>query len=64
MLEVQEIEVLATNENRNLFDAETDRIVQLCQSSHKQYHKAWLNYKRIDNADVVTDVNHELMLLK
>ncbi|MEC4728182.1 RelA/SpoT domain-containing protein [Shewanella sp. D64] len=51
--EVQGIEALASSENRNLLDAETARIVQLRQSSHKQYHKAWLNYKRIDNAGVL-----------
>lgn len=51
--EVQGIEALASSENRSLLDTETARIVQLRQDSHKQYHKAWLNYKRVDNAGVI-----------
>lgn len=51
--EIQEIEALANVENRPLFDSETARITELRQSSHKQYHKAWLNYKRIDSAGVL-----------
>ncbi|MFT5705077.1 MAG: hypothetical protein ACI8SK_001031 [Shewanella sp.] len=51
--EVQGIEALASSENRRLLDTETARIVQLRQDSHKQYHKAWLHYKRIDNAGVI-----------
>lgn len=51
--EVQGIMAAANIEKRDLCDAETARIIQLRQHSHKQYHKAWLNYKRIDNAGLI-----------
>ncbi len=52
--EVQAIEAIASNEARKLNDIETAQITRLRQMSHKQYHKAWLQYKRIDAADLIT----------
>ncbi|NRD72545.1 GTP pyrophosphokinase [Shewanella sp. VB17] len=51
--EVQSIMAAANSAKRDLFDTETARIIELRQHSHKQYHKAWLNYKRIDNAGLI-----------
>lgn len=52
--QIQAIETLAKNESRDLNDIEQGQITQLRQVSHKQYHKAWLQYKRIDNAALIT----------
>lgn len=52
--EIQAIEGVASNENRMLNDIEKAQITRLRQMSHKQYHKAWLQYKRIDAADLIT----------
>ncbi|RTR39861.1 GTP pyrophosphokinase [Shewanella canadensis] len=51
--EVQAIQAAAKHENRRLNEIETARITRLRQASHKQYHKAWLQYKRIDEAGII-----------
>lgn len=51
---VQSIETIASSQNRALNDIEIGQITQLRQVSHKQYHKAWLQYKRIDTAGLIT----------
>ncbi len=50
---VQQIEAQAKQQDRELTDFEVAKITQLRQQSHKLYHKAWLNYKRIDNARLI-----------
>jgi len=52
--EVQAIQAVAKNESRQLNEIEAARITLLRQTSHKQYHKAWLQYKRIDEAGIIT----------
>jgi len=44
--QIQQIEVQAKATSRQLNDIEQAQIAKLRQDSHKQYHKAWLNYKR------------------
>ncbi|QYK02274.1 RelA/SpoT domain-containing protein [Shewanella psychrotolerans] len=50
---VQAIEASAKKQGRQLNDIEVAKITQLRQQSHKLYHKAWLNYKRLDNASLI-----------
>lgn len=50
---VQAIEAKAKRQNRQLNDIEIARITLLRQQSHKLYHKAWLNYKRRDDASLI-----------
>ncbi|MCG9697740.1 RelA/SpoT domain-containing protein [Shewanella sp. Isolate11] len=50
---VQNIEAEAKQQQRALLPFEVAKITQLRQQSHKLYHKAWLNYKRIDNARLI-----------
>ncbi|PKG56642.1 GTP pyrophosphokinase [Shewanella sp. Choline-02u-19] len=49
--QVQQMQNHALQQQRDLSDIEKTKIVQLRQESHKQYHKAWLKYKRLDQAD-------------
>lgn len=51
---VQAIETTAMSEGRELNDIEQAQITRLRQVSHKQYHKAWLQYKRIDAANLIS----------
>ncbi|GGB54748.1 GTP pyrophosphokinase [Shewanella inventionis] len=44
--QIQAIELQAKTEQRALNDIEHASIAKLRQDSHKQYHKAWLYYKR------------------
>ncbi|GGQ24854.1 GTP pyrophosphokinase [Shewanella litoralis] len=44
--QIQAIELQAKNQSRALNDIEKANIAKLRQDSHKQYHKAWLYYKR------------------
>ncbi|MGI2168854.1 RelA/SpoT domain-containing protein [Shewanella sp. MF05960] len=44
--QIQAIELQAKNQSRTVNDIEKANIAKLRQDSHKQYHKAWLNYKR------------------
>ncbi|MGX9460344.1 RelA/SpoT domain-containing protein [Shewanella sp. A14] len=44
--QIQAIELQAQTQARPLNDIEQASIIKLRQDSHKQYHKAWLNYKR------------------
>ncbi|MCL1116823.1 MULTISPECIES: RelA/SpoT domain-containing protein [Pseudomonadati] len=44
--QIQNIENRANLEHRALSELEMQRITQIRQQSHKQYHKAWLVYKR------------------
>lgn len=44
--QIQQIETQAKATSRQLDDWEQAKIVKLRQDSHKQYHKAWLSYKR------------------
>ena len=46
--QVQQIERRAIDQQRQLTEFEQAHITKLRQDSHKQYHKAWLNYKRLD----------------
>lgn len=50
---VQTIEANAIKQQRPLSEFELAQIAQLRQDSHRQYHKAWLNYKRIDEASLL-----------
>lgn len=50
---VQLIEATATKQKRPLSEFELAKITQLRQESHKLYHRAWLNYKRIDKASLL-----------
>ena len=50
---VQAIEANAKQQDRHLNDIEVAKITHLRQQSHKLYHKAWLNYKRLDNASLI-----------
>ncbi len=50
---VQQIEAQAKQQQRELTAFESAKITQLRQQSHKLYHKAWLNYKRIDNGGLI-----------
>ncbi|GIU04785.1 MULTISPECIES: RelA/SpoT domain-containing protein [unclassified Shewanella] len=52
--QVQTIQASAMQEQRNLSEIETTKITQLRQASHKLYHKAWLKYKRNDQANIIT----------
>ncbi|BAJ03404.1 conserved hypothetical protein [Shewanella violacea DSS12] len=52
--QVQAIETSAMSQERPLNDIEQAQITRLRQVSHKQYHKAWLQYKRIDAASLIT----------
>ncbi|MFT5789990.1 MAG: hypothetical protein ACI8SJ_002113 [Shewanella sp.] len=52
--QVQQIQSNALLQQRDLSELETTKIVQLRQESHKQYHKAWLKYKRLDQADLLS----------
>ncbi|PIW62061.1 RelA/SpoT domain-containing protein [Shewanella sp. CG12_big_fil_rev_8_21_14_0_65_47_15] len=45
--QVQQIEANALKQQRHLSEFETAQITKLRQESHKLYHKAWLNYKRV-----------------
>lgn len=45
--QVQQIEAKAKNQQRELTEFETVQIAKLRQESHKLYHRAWLNYKRL-----------------
>ncbi|MCL1049375.1 RelA/SpoT domain-containing protein [Shewanella abyssi] len=51
--QVQQIQNNALQQQRDLSELEATKIVQLRQESHKQYHKAWLKYKRLDQADML-----------
>lgn len=53
---VQSIEANAEAQRRELSEMEAMRITQLRQDSHKLYHKAWLQYKRIDEASLLTPI--------
>ena len=44
--QIQSIENKANQEHRALSELEMQKITQIRQQSHKQYHKAWLDYKR------------------
>ena len=44
--QIQRIENRANQQHRALSELEMQRITQIRQQSHKQYHKAWLGYKR------------------
>lgn len=44
--QIQQIESQAKATSRHLNDIEQAMIAKLRQDSHKQYHKAWLSYKR------------------
>ncbi|BDM65679.1 GTP pyrophosphokinase [Shewanella sp. NFH-SH190041] len=48
--QVQAIEFGARRASRELTELERARIIRLQQDSHKQYHKAWLYYKRLDDS--------------
>lgn len=50
---VQMIEANAIKQQRPLSEFELAQIAQLRQESHKLYHKAWLNYKRVDEASLL-----------
>ena len=50
---VQMIEANAYKQKRSLSEFELAQIAQLRQESHKLYHKAWLNYKRVDEASLL-----------
>ncbi|MCL1088113.1 RelA/SpoT domain-containing protein [Shewanella profunda] len=50
---VQMIEANAIKQQRPLSEFELAQITQLRQESHKLYHKAWLNYKRVDEASLL-----------
>ncbi|MCL1056864.1 RelA/SpoT domain-containing protein [Shewanella gelidimarina] len=52
--QVQSLQANAQQQQRTLSDFETAKIVQLRQQSHKLYHKAWLRYKRLDQASLLT----------
>lgn len=52
--QVQTIQASAVREQRNLSEIETAKITQLRQDSHKLYHKAWLKYKRSDQANIIS----------
>ncbi|MCL1148444.1 RelA/SpoT domain-containing protein [Shewanella marinintestina] len=52
--QVQSIQASAMQQQRHLNDIETAKITLLRQESHKLYHKAWLRYKRNDQANVIT----------
>ncbi|MGS0683226.1 RelA/SpoT domain-containing protein [Shewanella sp. 125m-7] len=52
--QVQSIQASATQQQRSLSENETAKITQLRQESHKLYHKAWLRYKRSDQANIIT----------
>lgn len=47
--QVQGIEYQAKMAERELTEIERSKIIKLQQASHKQYHKAWLYYKRLDD---------------
>lgn len=47
------IEANAIKQQRPLSEFELAQIAQLRQESHKLYHKAWLNYKRVDEASLL-----------
>ncbi|WOT04377.1 RelA/SpoT domain-containing protein [Shewanella youngdeokensis] len=51
---VQQIQQTAHLQQRGLNPVETTEILQLRQQSHKQYHKAWLKYKRLDQASLLS----------
>ncbi|SQH78035.1 conserved exported protein of unknown function [Shewanella benthica] len=51
---VQTIETTAMSEGRGLNDIEQAQITRLRQVSHKQYHQVWLQYKRIDAANLIS----------
>ncbi|ABZ77806.1 conserved hypothetical protein [Shewanella halifaxensis HAW-EB4] len=51
--QVQSIQASAMQQQRDLSEIENARITQLRQESHKLYHKAWLRYKRSDQANVI-----------
>ncbi|MEI6858186.1 MAG: RelA/SpoT domain-containing protein [Shewanella sp.] len=51
--QVQSIEMTAMEESRGLNDFEQAQVTHFRQVSHKQYHKTWLQYKRIDAASVI-----------
>ncbi|UJF21614.1 RelA/SpoT domain-containing protein [Shewanella sp. OMA3-2] len=44
--QIQQIEAIASLEHRALNEFEIQQITRIRQQSHKQYHKAWLVYKR------------------
>ena len=44
--QIQQIEAIASMEHRALNEFEIQQITRIRQQSHKQYHKAWLVYKR------------------
>jgi ppGpp synthetase/RelA/SpoT-type nucleotidyltranferase len=50
---VQTIEANARKQQRLLSEFELAQIAKLRQESHKLYHKAWLNYKRVDEASLL-----------
>ena len=53
--QVQQIEANAIKQQRALSEFETAQIAKLRQESHKLYHKAWLNYKRVDQGLLLTN---------
>ncbi|MCK8044679.1 RelA/SpoT domain-containing protein [Shewanella sp. 1CM18E] len=52
--QVQSIQASANKQQRDLSEIETAKITQLRQESHKLYHKAWLKYKRNDQANIIS----------
>ena len=52
--QVQSIQAAADKQQRVLSEIETAKITQLRQESHKLYHKAWLKYKRNDQANMIS----------
>ncbi|WP_394205778.1 RelA/SpoT domain-containing protein [Shewanella waksmanii] len=52
--QIQQIEQRAKQQARPTSEFENQQITQLRQDSHKLYHKAWLQYKRIDRATLLT----------
>ncbi|QYK12120.1 RelA/SpoT domain-containing protein [Shewanella rhizosphaerae] len=51
--QIQAIEARAIAQSRDLSQLELAQITHLRQASHKQYHKAWLYYKRLDSAELL-----------
>ncbi|QDF74447.1 MULTISPECIES: RelA/SpoT domain-containing protein [Shewanella] len=51
--QIQAIEARAKSQSRELSELEQAKITALRQESHKQYHKAWLYYKRLDSAELL-----------
>ncbi|MCH1929330.1 RelA/SpoT domain-containing protein [Shewanella sp. A25] len=54
--QIQRIEAKAKQQQRGLSEFETVQIAKLRQASHKLYHKAWLNYKRVADGSLINTV--------